>query len=131
VPRPSNLGFCSVYGFRCQCCSHESTLKYSRGIRQGAHKEGNWRVKYNMLIGTGKEVPADYSELLSKSIFCLVMPGGWVGDCVDGLMDGWSDYLALVGLIAWFDRMGGWVGGRVLTWLPSSLSLLSLQLLSL
>jgi hypothetical protein len=53
--------------------------RYSRGIRQAVHrafKELGWERKYGMRIGTPQEVPGDYSDLLAKSVFCLVMPGG-------------------------------------------------------
>jgi hypothetical protein len=61
--------------------------RYSRGIRQQMHRavqELGWERKYNMKIGTPQEVPGDYSDMLSRSIFCLVMPGGWLGWAAPG-----------------------------------------------
>jgi hypothetical protein len=53
---------------------------YSRGIRQGVYqlsKDNDWRGKHNMWIGGYEDTPGDYSDMLARSIFCLVMPGGW------------------------------------------------------
>ncbi len=51
---------------------------YSRGIRQRVYKqavEQDWKKQHNMWIGDGEDIPGPYSELLGRSIFCLVMPG--------------------------------------------------------
>ncbi|KAJ9526662.1 hypothetical protein QJQ45_017584 [Haematococcus lacustris] len=48
---------------------------YSRGIRQAVYKmvqDNNLKEKYNILVGDGGDVPGSYSELLSRSLFCLV-----------------------------------------------------------
>ena len=53
---------------------------YSRGIRQrvyNASKEQGWKDKYNILVGGYEDAFGDYSEMLSRSRFCLVMPGAW------------------------------------------------------
>ncbi len=39
------------------------------------YKEGDWQAKHGMLYGTRDDVPGDYSKLLMRSRFCLVMPG--------------------------------------------------------
>ena len=52
---------------------------YSRGVRQRLYKlsvENDWKGKHNVLIGGG-DIGGDksYSELLSRSKYCLVAPG--------------------------------------------------------
>ena len=52
---------------------------YSHGVRQKIYKmwkEDDWQKKYNAWIGDGKDVPLDYSDMLSRSKFCLVSMGG-------------------------------------------------------
>ncbi len=58
---------------------------YSRGIRQKVYqlsKDNEWRGKHNMWIGGYDDTPGDYSEMLARSIFCLVMPGALPGGLV-------------------------------------------------
>ena len=64
-----------------------------------AHERG-WREKHSILIGAGgPEYPGEYGEHLSRSKFCLVVPGGQGGgrrtagvcDSDDGEMYGWVD----------------------------------------
>jgi hypothetical protein len=43
--------------------------------------EDNWREKYNIMIGERGNYPGDYSEMLARSKFCLVLPGGFGGGC--------------------------------------------------
>ena len=55
--------------------------KYSRGIRQAVyrhHLDGNWRTKHKIFILAPREDPIGhtYSQMLARSIFCLVAPGG-------------------------------------------------------
>jgi hypothetical protein len=53
---------------------------YSRGIRQrvyAAAQEGGWYKKYRIMVGGYEDVQGTYSELLARSVFCLVMPGGF------------------------------------------------------
>ena len=49
-------------------CIRQRLLNLSR--TQEWHKHG---VKY------GRDVPGDYPQLLLRSLFCLVLPGGWAG----------------------------------------------------
>ena len=39
-------------------------------------KEGAWREQHSIYIGTRDDIEGDYSQLLSRSKFCLVAPGG-------------------------------------------------------
>ncbi|PNH08796.1 putative beta-1,4-xylosyltransferase IRX10 [Tetrabaena socialis] len=51
---------------------------YSRGVRQAIYKmakEGDWATKHKVLVGDGGDFPGDYSDMLSRSIFCLVAAG--------------------------------------------------------
>jgi len=50
---------------------------YSRGVRQRLHKlsvDNDWKGKHNVLIG-GRDIAGDYTDLLSRSKYCLVAPG--------------------------------------------------------
>ncbi|KAG2450529.1 hypothetical protein HYH02_005030 [Chlamydomonas schloesseri] len=65
---------------------------YSRGIRQKIYKmamEQDWANTQKSLIGDGSNVHGDYSELLSRSLFCLVAPGdGWSPRLEDAVLHG-------------------------------------------
>eukprot|EP00775_Hariotina_reticulata_P001698 gene1698-2044_t len=65
---------------------------YSSGIRQQLaklSKSGNWRSKYRVWIGTEQELDGDYSVLLSRSRYCLVVPrDGWSGLLEDAVLHG-------------------------------------------
>lgn len=67
---------------------------YSRGIRQKLHKlsvKHNWREKHRIFIGDrfGSELTGDYTELLRRSVFCLVLPGdGYSARAVDAIAHG-------------------------------------------
>ncbi|KAL6758371.1 exostosin-like glycosyltransferase [Haematococcus lacustris] len=65
---------------------------YSRGIRQAVYKlvqDNNLKEKYNILVGDGGDVPGSYSELLSRSLFCLVAPGdGYSARMEDAALNG-------------------------------------------
>ena len=67
-------------------------VHYSRGIRQTLFRlahEQKWREKHNIVYGTGSEYPGDYGEQLSRSIFCLVLPGdGYSGRGEDAILHG-------------------------------------------
>jgi hypothetical protein len=52
--------------------------KYSGYVRQKLHyisRLHRWDKRYNILIGSRKEVPGDYAQHLISSRFCLVLPG--------------------------------------------------------
>jgi hypothetical protein len=53
------------------------------GIRQRllkASQDNSWWDKYKIAMGKRDEVAGSYSELLSSSVFCLVLPGGLPSD---------------------------------------------------
>eukprot|EP00884_Botryococcus_braunii_P019032 jgi/Botrbrau1/5812/Bobra.0155s0034.1 len=55
-----------------------SNTKYSGFVRQKLHyisRLYRWDKKYNILIGSRKEIPGDYNDHLLNSRFCLVLPG--------------------------------------------------------
>ncbi|GLI69588.1 hypothetical protein VaNZ11_014247 [Volvox africanus] len=68
------------------------TILYSRGVRQKIYKlakDNDWAVKYRVLIGDGSDVPGDYSDMLSRSLFCLVATGdGWSARTEDAVLHG-------------------------------------------
>ncbi|GFR40871.1 hypothetical protein Agub_g1522 [Astrephomene gubernaculifera] len=65
---------------------------YSRGVRQKIYKmakEGGWAAKYKFYIGDGSDVQGDYSDMLSRSTFCLVAAGdGWSARLEDAVLHG-------------------------------------------
>jgi hypothetical protein len=73
---------------------------YSSGIRQQLaklSKSGNWRSKYRIWIGTEQELDGDYSVLLSRSRYCLVVPrDGWSGLLEDAVLHGCIPVLVLL-----------------------------------
>lgn len=48
-------------------CIRQTMLNISRAE--------NWRDKHNIMYGDRKDIKGDYSELLSRSTFCFVLPG--------------------------------------------------------
>ncbi|KAJ9511447.1 hypothetical protein QJQ45_029894, partial [Haematococcus lacustris] len=67
------------------CCRWHAArhLPCSRGIRQRLYalaQQQQWATKHAIFIGEPNDIPGDYSQLLARSRFCLVAPGG----------DGWS-----------------------------------------
>lgn len=56
---------------------------YSRCIRQGLMKLKMKEKWDNRTIWYGKtsDVPGEYSDVLSRSTFCLVLPGEWTKPC--------------------------------------------------
>jgi hypothetical protein len=38
-------------------------------------QENDWRQRYSILIGAREDIEGDYSNLLSRSRFCLLAPG--------------------------------------------------------
>ncbi|KXZ53466.1 hypothetical protein GPECTOR_7g916 [Gonium pectorale] len=65
---------------------------YSRGVRQKVYRmasEGGWAQQHKSLVGDRKEIEGDYSDLLSRSIFCLVAGGdGWSARLEDAVLHG-------------------------------------------
>ncbi|PNH11823.1 putative glucuronosyltransferase [Tetrabaena socialis] len=65
---------------------------YSRGIRQRVYslaKANGWAEKFKFLIGDGTDVQGDYSDMLSRSVFCLVAAGdGWSARLEDAVLHG-------------------------------------------
>ncbi len=51
---------------------------YSRGLRQRLHKLARaekWAEVHKIWIGNSRELEGQYTDLLARSVFCLVMPG--------------------------------------------------------
>lgn len=51
------------------------------GIRQRllkASQDNKWWDKYKIALGQRHEVQGSYTELLSSSVFCMVLPGAWL-----------------------------------------------------
>ncbi|GFR40870.1 hypothetical protein Agub_g1521 [Astrephomene gubernaculifera] len=70
----------------------QRTMMYSRGVRQKIYKlakDNDWASKYKVLIGDGSDVLGDYSDMLSRSVFCLVATGdGWSARTEDAVLHG-------------------------------------------
>ncbi|KAG2488200.1 hypothetical protein HYH03_013194 [Edaphochlamys debaryana] len=66
--------------------------KYSRCIRQrlfNLSTENDWPKRFNVILGDTHAIHGDYSELLAKSLFCLVPPGdGWSPRMEDAVLHG-------------------------------------------
>ncbi|KXZ53464.1 hypothetical protein GPECTOR_7g914 [Gonium pectorale] len=65
---------------------------YSRGIRQTIYKlakDNDWESIHSVLIGDSSDISGDYSDLLSRSLFCLVATGdGWSARTEDAVLHG-------------------------------------------
>jgi hypothetical protein len=66
--------------------------EFSAGLRQevyGLARDGNWNGKYSIKMGNAREIEGEYSVLLSRSTYCLVLPGdGWVGTFEEAVIHG-------------------------------------------
>ena len=107
---------------------------YSRGVRQRLHKlskENDWKGKHNVLIGS-REIQGDYSDLLSRSKYCLVAPGavhyalerlelpsyiprtlslegdGWSGRAEDAVLHGCVPVVIMDGVHVVFESVLDW-----------------------
>ncbi|GIL77471.1 hypothetical protein Vretimale_2966 [Volvox reticuliferus] len=82
---------------------------YSRGVRQQIYKmakEGGWAQKHRFYIGDGQDVPGDYSEMLTRAIFCLVAPGdGWSARMEDAVLHGCIPVIIADGVEAVFENI--------------------------
>ncbi|GBF96649.1 exostosin-like glycosyltransferase [Raphidocelis subcapitata] len=65
---------------------------FSRGVRQriaNLSREHDWARRFSIHVGGYDELPGDYSELLSRSVFCLVAAGdGWSARFDDAMLHG-------------------------------------------
>ena len=52
-------------------------------------KQEDWKGKYNVWYGDRGDTPGDYGTLLTRSKFCLALPGdGWSARFEDALLHG-------------------------------------------
>lgn len=58
-----------------QCFTHSPRLGHTPPQIYKLAKEGDWATKHKFLIGGRSDVPGDYSDMLSRAIFCLVAAG--------------------------------------------------------
>ncbi|GIL74998.1 hypothetical protein Vretifemale_4847 [Volvox reticuliferus] len=65
---------------------------YSRGVRQKLYQlavDNKWREKHNILVGDTRDIHGEYSDLLSRSLFCIVAAGdGWSARMEDAVLHG-------------------------------------------
>ncbi|GIL47978.1 hypothetical protein Vafri_4701 [Volvox africanus] len=65
---------------------------YSRGVRQKLYQlaiDNKWREKHNILVGDSRDIQGEYSDLLSRSLFCIVAAGdGWSARMEDAVLHG-------------------------------------------
>ncbi|KAG2444184.1 hypothetical protein HYH02_009122 [Chlamydomonas schloesseri] len=85
------------------------SMLYSRGVRQKIYNMSithNWREKYNVLVGDGEDVHGDYSDLLSRSLFCLVATGdGWSARTEDAVLHGCIPVMVIDGVHMKFETL--------------------------
>ena len=66
--------------------------QYSLGVRQKIGKlakEDNWKERYGAYVGDHDNIQGEYSELLTRSLFCLVLQGdGWSARFDDAVLHG-------------------------------------------
>ena len=99
---------------------------YSRGIRQKIDQlsqKGGWLEKHKVLIGKpddiqkavrGGFIPSDiksYSDVLSRSKFCLVAPGdGWSSRAEDSILHGCLPVVIMDDVHSLFESIIDWAG---------------------
>ncbi|GAX85634.1 hypothetical protein CEUSTIGMA_g13049.t1 [Chlamydomonas eustigma] len=70
----------------------DNACRYSRCIRQTIDRlaqEGNWRKRFGVMYGARGDVKGDYSDLMSRSLFCLHLPGdGWSSRFEEAILHG-------------------------------------------
>ena len=85
---------------------------YSRGVRQRLYKlarENNWREKHKVMIGDSSDLNIEYSELLSRSKYCLVAPGdGWSARAEDSVLHGCVPVIIMDGVHVVFETILNW-----------------------
>mmetsp|Transcript_19563 Transcript_19563/g.42445 ORF Transcript_19563/g.42445 Transcript_19563/m.42445 type:complete len:788 (+) Transcript_19563:181-2544(+) len=85
---------------------------YSRGVRQTLHRlsiEKGWREKHNVVIGDSQDVHGDYTDLLSRSKYCLVAPGdGWSGRAEDAILHGCVPVVIMDGVHVVWESILDW-----------------------
>ncbi len=59
---------------RDRACQSSSAISWPAQIYKLA-RDNDWATKYRVLIGDDSDVPGDYSDMLSRSVFCLVATG--------------------------------------------------------
>lgn len=89
-------------------------LQYSRGIRQklvNLSKTQDWRSKHDIWIGDNSETffTVSYSELLSRSVFCLVVPGdGWSSRAEDAISHGCLPFIIMDNVHSVYESIYSW-----------------------
>ncbi|KAG2494841.1 hypothetical protein HYH03_007081 [Edaphochlamys debaryana] len=81
--------------------------QYSRGI-YNMSKDGGWAGKHRFLIGDREDadVAGSYTELLARSVFCLVTGGdGWSARMEDAVLHGCIPVIILDGVHAVFESV--------------------------
>jgi hypothetical protein len=85
---------------------------YSRGVRQLLYqlsKELGWREKHQVFIGDVDDVKGDYSDLLTRSKFCLVPAGdGWSARSEDSILHGCIPVVIQDGVHVSFESILDW-----------------------
>ncbi|MEW5298002.1 MAG: hypothetical protein WDW36_001167 [Sanguina aurantia] len=91
-PQPKRDLLMSFRGDMGRHRGHEKMCFYSRCLRQRLYnisKTERWNVTYNIHIGERDDVPGEYSDLLTRSVFAILLPGeGWSSRMEDALLNG-------------------------------------------
>ncbi|KAG1664527.1 hypothetical protein FOA52_012994 [Chlamydomonas sp. UWO 241] len=87
--------------------------RYSRGVRQRLYnlwKSEGWQKKYNVTVaGNDDGVDGPYSEWLSRSKYCLVVPGdGWSARAEDAILHGCVPVVIMDGVHQSFQSVLDW-----------------------
>ena len=85
---------------------------YSRGVRQRLLRlaeRGRWRARFNISITGYDDADGDYTEMVARSVFCLVAAGdGWTSRFDDAVLHGCIPVIVMDGVV------GPW--GHQLRW---------------
>ena len=65
----------SKYGLSNASHTTDSSRLNQTSEEKEAYGADSWAVKYRIWVGSNDEVPGEYNDLLSRSIFCLIAPG--------------------------------------------------------
>ncbi|MEW5312044.1 MAG: hypothetical protein WDW38_003706 [Sanguina aurantia] len=91
-PQPKRDLLMSFRGDMGRHRGHDTMCFYSRCLRQRLYnisQTQRWNETYNIHIGERDDVSGEYSDLLTRSVFAILLPGeGWSSRMEDALLNG-------------------------------------------